>query len=732
MQYLQNQRLVIAAYRLPFKIINTQTGNQLFQNSGGLVSAVLSMSQKMASNHKIAWVGCSDNIKNDLDQNLHHEKFELFPVQIEESIHKKFYGGFCNDTIWPLFHYFPSLTVFDEAYLDAYEKANYLFVNELEKVLKPDDVLWIHDYQLFLLPRLVRQKFPNITIGFFLHIPFPTFEIFRLMPRKWREEIVLGMLGADLVGFHTHDYCSHFLDSVSKVLDYENNLGVIKTPDRLVKTDAFPVGIDYHKFNRAIATPKVEHHVNLIKNAVKSGKTLFSVDRLDYTKGLIYRLKAFEYFLDNYPQWHKRVVLQMVVVPSRENIPTYQSRKRDIEATVGRINGKYGNIEWQPILYQYRSLEFDELIAFYHASDVALVTPLRDGMNLVCKEFVACQGEFSPGVLILSEMAGASMELNDALIINPTDVKEVGNAIAKALEMPISEKLFRVKRMQNILNNYDVFAWTQDFFAQLTAIKVHQKSMEIRVFNHNAETQLVKEYSQATNRLLLFDYDGTLMPLVKLPELATPTDELLRLLNTLCTEPANKVAIISGRDKQFLQSWFSDLPIYMFAEHGAWYKAPSKEWETNSEITDSWHTTVLPILEKYVLRCHGSFIEKKSVSLAWHYRNVASDFGTLRSKELKEELAMAITPDMQLQILDGHKVIEIKPMAYNKGTAAQTLLHEKYGFILAIGDDKTDEDLFAVLPEHAYSLKVGIMPSVAKYNLKSQKEVWRILELLLA
>lgn len=733
-----NKRLIIIAYRLPFKIIKEEGRDVLFQNSGGLVSAVLSLSEKLNfdnNNKNIIWAGCSDDHREKLTELCKNERILLEPIHLPQSVDAKFYGGFCNSTIWPLFHYFPYLTLFDESYYASYVKANELFFEHLKPILQPGDIIWIHDYHFMLLPQLIRKHVPECSIGFFLHIPFPSFEIFRLIPRKWREELLLGMLGADLVGFHTHEYSAHFQESVRKTLDFENKLGVIKTDTYPVKSDAFPVGIDIDKFQNALKLPTVERKKDDIKLNTKGNKLVFSVDRLDYTKGIIYRLKGFEYFLENFPEWHSKVILQMIVVPSRDIITAYKERKKEIEATVGRINGKYGSITWQPIVYQYKSLDFEQLVASYAMADVGLVTPIRDGMNLVAKEYIACQENYSPGMLVLSEMAGAAIELNDAIIINPTDYKELALALKQGLEMPLGEKLRKINRMQAILKNYDVFAWATDFFYQLENIKKHQKKVEIRFINQKLEQFIVESYKSATNRVLFFDYDGTLVPLAKLPENALPSDKLLSLLDTLCNDTANTLAIISGRDKAFLEKWFGKMNIHIFAEHGAWHKPPlSEKWNSLGAVQNNdWKKEILPILEKYTFRCNGSFIEKKSISLAWHYRNVNPDLGALRSQELKHELQNSIKPEDKLQILDGNKVIEIKNATYNKGTSANILMmnNRPYDFILAIGDDKTDEDLFATIPNDAFSIKVGTEASLAKYNFNNQMEVLSLLEKLI-
>lgn len=461
-------RLIIVAYRLPFSIKQTSDGLELFQNSGGLVSAVLSMAERMgqpADNlpSKIHWVGHGDPALKNIDRSVfENENFIAHPVFIDEDVNQAFYEGFCNDLIWPLFHYFPSYASFQETNFDAYQQANTRFLEELNAIVEPGDLVWIHDFQLMLLPALLRQTMPAATIGYFFHIPFPTYEIVKLLPRTWRQALINGVLGADVVGFHTGDYVQHFLQSVSEVMTLPIIGQRVIHADRSVVVNDFPIGIDFNKFNAGGQAPAVVETRNRYKMLLRQPKIIFSVDRLDYAKGITYRLQGYERFLTQNPDWHNNVTFVMTVVPSRDKIGHYQEIKREIEETVGRINGLFGVIGWLPVVYSYASSTFTELLAMYTGCDVALITPIRDGMNLVCKEFVASRQD-GKGVLILSELAGAAQELTDALIINPTDTQEVASAIKQALEMPEAEQARRLQTMRTHLQNHDVFRWSNDF-----------------------------------------------------------------------------------------------------------------------------------------------------------------------------------------------------------------------------------------------------------------------------
>ncbi len=732
----QFKRLVIIAYRLPFKFVKSKEGNKVLQNSGGLVSAILALSENFKKNKstlindKIVWCGFGENLP--VTEKIENEYFDIFPVQISSRINDQFYGGFSNDLIWPLFHYFSTYSVMKNSYFEACQEANTLFCNEIIKHIKPGDFIWIHDYQLLLLPEMIRAKIPDATIGFFLHIPFPSYEIFRQLPRPWREVIIKGMLGADLVGFHTHDYTQHFIKSVKRTTGYECRQNVIYTPHKVVKADAFPIGIDYDKFHQASRDKSVMKEKDKIRKSLGEQKLVFSIDRLDYTKGLLSRLQGFETFLDKNPEWRSKVVFNMVVIPSRDNIEKYKEMKKDIESTIGRINGKYSTLSWRPIIYQYKSLSFNELIALYDVSDVGLLTPLRDGMNLVAKEFVASQLE-NKGALILSEMAGAAAELNEALIINPGDNNEISEAILAALEMSEQEKRKRIERMQNRIASYNVFTWANDFFNQTYEIKTHQDMMRVKFVSPLITDKISMAYKEALRRIIFLDYDGTLVAFAKYPELAVIDHNTLNIVKKLARDPKNHLVIISGRDKDFLEKQFLDVPVTLVAEHGYFIRKAGEEWVSTISAEAQWKEVVMPILKEYVDRCYGTFIEEKTGSLSWHYRNADMDFAQLRLNELRDDLAEIIRHKTDFEILEGHKVLEVKSGKYDKGQAAAVLItKEYYDFILAAGDDKTDEFLFQALPDSSYTIRVGLSPSFARYNVSDTSDLIEFLTTLTA
>ena len=648
-----------------------------------------------------------------------------YPVFLSQKEVENYYHRFCNTTIWPLFHYFPQHTVYNQSWWHTYERVNEAFCDTVVDVWEPGDSIWVHDYHLMLLPKLLKERLPEAAVGFFLHIPFPSFEIFRLLP--WREQILDGLLGADLLGFHTYDYARHFLDSAHRLFGYESVLGKITTSDRITMVDVFPMGIDYERFSGIVQSPEVQTEITKFREILGNRKIILSIDRLDYTKGIAQRLEAFSSFLERNPEYRERLTLIMVVVPSRTVVKRYAQLKRQVDELVGAINGRYGTIGWTPIWYLYRSLPFYPLVALYNMADIAFVTPVRDGMNLIAKEYTATKTD-GKGVLILSETAGTANELGEAIIINVNNQEEMTQAIEEALVMPEEEQIERMRTMQSRLQRYNVVRWAGEFMDRLGHIKEIQEEMKTKTLNGEAKVQLLQKFHQSNQNLILLDFDGTLVPFAEKPEKAEPGDELISLLCKLAQNPKNEVVLVSGRDRDTLEKWFGSLNVRLVAEHGAWIKEKGKEWETIDTLTSDWKEQVYPILELWVDRTPGSFVEEKEFSLVWHYRKADPRLSDLRAGELAGNL-LNFVANLNLQVLEGSKVIEVKNTGINKGRAAlRWISRERWDFILAIGDDWTDEDVFKVLPATAWSIKVGFGASAAKLNLGSPSQVINLLQ----
>jgi trehalose 6-phosphate synthase/phosphatase len=654
----------------------------------------------------------------------------VLPVFVDKDLYENYYNGFANSVLWPLFHYFSNLANYETQYFDAYVQVNQLFAEKIVPLLEPDDQVWIHDYQLMLLPHLLRQKRPEATIGFFLHIPFPSYEIFRLLPTEWKKTLLHGVMGADLIGFHTYDYVQHFLQSVKMLLGVDNYFHNLQYQDRLIRIDLFPIGIDYNKFHLAAADREVEEMRDKIRKDLGDKKIIFSVDRLDYSKGLMNRLNGFEYFLERYPEWREKMVFVLNIVPSRGSIPAYNDRKKMIEEKVGTVNGRFSTIGWQPIIYRYNHLSFKELVALYQAADVALITPLRDGMNLVAKEYVA-SSTGGRGVLILSELAGAASELSEAILVNPTDTSDVASSITRALAMPLYEQRNRIGLMQRRLQEYDVFKWVNDFMDQLIQVKQEQQKQKVKLLDDKTMAAIHRHYQGAKNRLLLLDYDGTLVPFSRIPSEAAPDNAVKDLLSRLAADSRNHVVIISGRDVASLDRWLGQLPVSLVAEHGASFKMRNAGWQQLVSVSDLWKDEIRRVMQLFVLRCAGSFVEEKTNTIAWHYRNTQTGLGFSRSRELLNTLSQLIQ-NTTLQVIDGNKVVEVRIGGFDKGATALKIINEMDpDFVLCMGDDTTDEDMFKALEGEAYTIKVNNGASSAQYTILSQQQVLPLLQSLL-
>jgi trehalose 6-phosphate synthase/phosphatase len=660
------------------------------------------------------------------------QNFQASPVFLTAEETRPFYDGFCNNTLWPLFHYFSVYTDFSPENWEAYVYANERFCDAVVEAYQPGDVIWVHDYHLMLLPQLLRERLPEARIGFFLHIPFPSFEIFRLLPREWSTALLEGVLGADQIGFHTHDYAQHFLRSVMRLIGIEHELGTIEHEGRVLKVDTFPMGIEFNRYSEAPISKEGMREWEDLRRLLDDRKAILSVDRLDYTKGILNRLEAFDLFLSQHPEWHGRAVLLAIVVPSRENVATYDVMKRKIDEAIGAINGKYGRLGWTPVIYQYRNLSLAPLAAAYAASDVCLVTPLRDGMNLVAKEYVASSVD-ERGVLILSEMAGAATELGEAIIVNPNSRDEIAAAICTALEMAPDEQKRRMRAMRDRVCRYDVTRWAEDFLSGLDRVWQTKRSFEEIMITGSRRESMVKEFAKARRRLILTDYDGTLTGFHRDPLKARPSARILDLLRRLAADQANSVALVSGRMQEILLEWFGDLEIGLAAEHGAFVRearAKSDNWRQLAMVKVEWKEQVRPIIQAAADRLPGSFIEEKHLSIGWHWRGADPDLGRQRALELSDRLTQ-LTANRDLQVLQGNKVVELRCGNVNKGVAGLHFLRRyKPDFVLALGDDWTDEDLFKAMPSSAYTVKVGQGRSSARYALNGPDEVLELLETL--
>lgn len=721
--------MILVSNRLPVTVSRRHGRMEAEPSAGGLAVGLDAFYRE----HDARWVGWPGEVpessRRAVDRKLRTE-FRCHPIFLSRDLVRRYYSGFSNRTLWPLFHSFPMYARYDGDDWDAYRHVNRTFADRVASLAKPNEVVWVHDYHLMLVLKYLREAKPDAKIGFFLHIPFPPYSDLRQLP--WCREIVEALLGADLVGFHTYDDAHAFLNSVRRLVGLDNELGQLVVGHRVIQVDVFPMGVDFRRIATAVQGEGMPNRVARLREGLGASQLVFSLSRLDYTKGIPQALRGIAALLETWPEWRGRFVYQLVVVPSREIVDRYTEEKREIDRLCGEINSRYGTFEWTPIRYMYRYLAFDELVALYRAADVALITPLRDGMNLVAKEYLAAKEDLH-GALVLSEMAGAARELHEALLVNPNSATDVADALRRALEMPEADQVRRNRLMRSRLEQYDVHRWAGHFLERLEESVAQSRSLAVRILSRTDRETLVAAYAKGQQRLLLLDYDGTLVPFTPDPAQAVPSARAIELLRSLCKVPRNRVVLISGRRKDDLAVWFEGLWMTLVAENGAWVREPGKDtWEATTPIDVRWKERLRPLLQRFVNRIPGSNIEEKETSLVWHYRRADPNTGNLAARELIDTLTN-LTANLELVVFIGNRSVEVRSSKVSKGTFFQTrLAQEPWDFILAMGDDWTDESLFSVLPGESFSVRIGLSASTARFNVESAEDTLQILERLSA
>ena len=726
-------RLIVVSNRLPLTLQRTEEGWKTTRSSGGLASAMDPFLRK-GKGEWIGWSGDAGEQDNPERRAILAEwaqKERCFAVDLSEEVAAGFYEGYANQTLWPVFHNFPSQLRFDARSWEAYVEANRIFSDKVVERYKPNDLIWVHDYQLMLLPQMLREKLPDAAIGFFLHIPFPSSEIFPVLPR--REELLEGLIGADLLAFQTHGHLQQFRAALLRVLGLESKVAEIAVGSRPVRLEALPIGIAPEEYTQLLKSDDktAQHYAEWVER-YRGRRVLLAVDRLDYTKGVPERLRAYTHLLRSSPGLKEKVVLIQIAVPTREAIDTYQELRTEVNRLVGEINGKLGTPDWTPLVYINRSIEKSELVGLYKLADVCWIGSLRDGMNLVAKEYVACKPE-GDGLLVLSEFAGAAAEMGEALLINPFDENRTAETIARALALDEQERRLRMTALHKRVLHNDVFHWGDRFLAALQAAASERGRYADTQPERLRPSEIHDAYVGAHRRLLILDYDGTLVPFARRPQQAVPPVAVLDLLNALGADSKNRVVIISGRSAENLDRWFGAVRgLWLVAEHGAELRDPSSPtWETlRPQSTSDWKTTVMPILEHFVDRTPGSFVEEKKYALVWHYRMAEPEFGEWLANELVSMLE-AMLAETELRAFRGEKIVEVKPVWANKGEVVERLLrsYTDPDFILAAGDDRTDEDLFSRLPGRAWTVHVGSGPTRASFVTPDFQSLRRLLAL---
>ncbi|EGX46320.1 hypothetical protein AOL_s00110g144 [Orbilia oligospora ATCC 24927] len=649
---------------------------------------------------------------------------------------------FAQREIWPTFHYLlrePTDGRKERTWWADYIKFNQAFSDKIFEVYKPGDIVWIHDYQLLLVPSMLRQKLSSAYIAFFLHSPFPSSEFFRCMTK--RKELLAGVLGANQLGFQSYAYAKHFISSCTRVLGFESSGNGVDAYGAHVAVDVFPIGIDAAKVDKDSHNANIDEKMQAIRELAGGKKIIVGRDRLDSVRGVVQKLRAFEMFLELYPEWRDKVILIQVTSPSVSEGPKVEHQVSEL---VAHINGTYGSIHFSPVQHFPQYLSQDEYYALLRVADLGLITSVRDGMNTTSLEYVVCQKE-THGPVILSEFTGTAGSLCDAFQVNPWDYRGVAEAINTCLSLPAETKEELHSKLYEHVSTHNVQNWTNTFLkGLLTNLASHDQSQATPPLDRQA---LLDQYNKSTRRLFMFDYDGTLTPIVKDPQAAIPTDKIIRTIKTLASDPQNNVWIVSGRDQAFLEQWMGDIAELGFsAEHGSFVRRPrDSEWVNLTEKFDmSWQKDVLDIFQYYTERTQGSFIERKRCALTWHYRRADPDYGAFQARECQSHLENTVMQKYDVEVMTGKANLEVRPTFVNKGEIAKKLVAEypddaKPDFVLCLGDDTTDEDMFRALrrstlpTEHVFAVTIGASTkmTLASWHLQEPADVIDSVRLLI-
>lgn len=718
-----SQRLIVVANRLPVSAFKDGDGKWRLQvSAGGLVSALMGIGN--FSTRWIGWPGVyiEEGIERDqLTEALESEGYS--PVYLDEKTCDLHYNGFCNSVLWQLFHYVPlnidsklSETRTLQNQWTVHQHANRVFADVVMKYYQPGDIVWVQDYHLMLLPAILKEEYPRMKVGFFLHTPFPSSEIYRTLPV--REELLRSVLRADLIGFHTYDYARHFVSACTRILGLEGTPAGVEDNGSLTRVAAFPIGIDPDRFTAALEAPEVRANIAQLLNRYAGRKVMLGVDRLDMIKGIPQKLLAFEKFLEENPGWRDKVLLVQIAVPSRTDVPEYQKLRSMVHEIVGRINGQYGTLTHVPIYHLDRQLSFDELVALYAITDVALVTSLRDGMNLVSYEYVACQRD-NAGVLILSEFAGAAQSLGaGAILVNPWNINDLAHAIEYALTMSDSERRERHRQNYMHVTIHTAQTWADTFISELNDTHVEAELRTKDIPPHLDIPSVVSSFIQSKKRLLVLGYNATLTTAVEAPRqpkkhfdqiqaLTRVNPAAYSCLAALSKDPSVEIIVFSGSEKERLEEVFGELDIWIAAENGAVIKsAQSDDWVTLAEIPGGdWKESVQLVFEYFCERTPRSFVEQRGTSLVWNYKYADVEFGRIQARDLLQHLLTGPISNAPVDIVRGAKSVEVRPVGVTKGVTMERILsyigkiHDlaSIDFVLVAGHFLTrDESVFTL------------------------------------
>ncbi len=706
-----SRTLINVSNRLPVAIKN----GEMTKSSGGLVAALEGLSKDDYDQKWIGWPGSEIADKKEQKQIARQlvDEYGCIPVFLGKEEAVGFYEGFSNSSIWPLLHYLPNYLRYEPEWWADYQKVNQTFADKVLEIAKDGDLVWVHDYQLMLLPAILRAEAPSLRIGFFLHTPFPAPQVFRFHPRC--RELVAGMLGANRIGFHAFNYLRNFSGAVGRLLRIETELTEISRDGHTTALGVYPIGINAPKFEQTMDSEEFRQRRDEFHRAHEGKRLVISVERMDYTKGILHRLEAIDDFLAKWEQIDN-IRFIFVSVPSREGIEEYQHLLEEVESRIGQLNGKYATLLNSPIHFIHGSIPFVDLCALYALADVALVTPLIDGMNLVAKEFIACQRE-NAGLLILSEFTGAAEELFNALFVNPYDSDAVAATLIDALGRPVEQRRSGIQAMRERVIRYDAQHWARSFIEDLALDSADDTGTGKTVVKE-ASDQIRRTIESGEKIALFLDYDGTLREIEVEPSAATPNPAIETLLRRLEQQPNLDVTILSGRSETDLETFFGDFSFRLIAEHGASWRQPGKKSWERAHHKYAWKDKLLPILRVYEQATPGSMVEEKPSAIVWHYRKADEEFGGWKANRLTQELS-ALAANQPIKVRHGKKMVEVNAAEINKGAAVARVLEKlpDYGLAICAGDDLTDEGMFELTLPRLLTIKVGPGPTQARFRI---------------
>ncbi|GFZ18530.1 UDP-Glycosyltransferase [Actinidia rufa] len=786
---VQRDRIIIVANQLPIRAQRKTENGKGWSFSWDENSLLLQLKDGLGDDETdVIYVGC---LKEEIHQSEQDEvsqtlldSYKCVPTFLPPDLFTRYYHGFCKQQLWPLFHYMLPLSPdfggrFNRSLWQAYVSVNKIFADRIMEVINPeDDFVWVHDYHLMVLPTFLRKRFNRVKLGFFLHSPFPSSEIYKTLPI--REDLLRALLNSDLIGFHTFDYARHFLSCCSRMLglSYESKRGYIGLEyyGRTVSIKILPVGIHMGQLQSVLSLPETEKKVaELIKQFGEQDRImLLGVDDMDIFKGISLKLLAMEQLLTQHPELQGKVVLVQIANPARGRGKDVKEVQAETYSIVKQINEAFGKPGYEPIVLIDEPLKFYERIAYYVVAECCLVTAVRDGMNLIPYEYIISRqgnerldkvlglGPSTPkkSMLVVSEFIGCSPSLSGAIRVNPWNIDAVADAMDCALVMDESEKQLRHEKHYRYVSTHHVGYWARSFLQDLERTckdHVQRRSwgigfgLSFRVvsldpnFRKLAMEHIVSAFKRTKTRAILLDYDGTLMPQASIDK--TPSSKTIEILNSLCRDENNMVFIVSARSRDKLAEWFSLCEnLGIAAEHGCFMRLKrDAKWETCVPVVDcSWKQIAEPVMKLYTETTDGSTIEDRETSLVWCYEDADPDFGSCQAKELLDHLESVLANE-PVTVKSGQNIVEVKPQGVSKGLVAKRLLSTMQerdmtpNFVLCIGDDRSDEDMFEVITSsidgpsiapsaEVFACTVGRKPSKAKYYLDDAVEIVRLMQ----